>query len=504
MRLYRPKKTLFAKFIILLFIVFAFFSLSGCQSFYAPKEPDEMWNPPDSAKKTNINDPVWKSIRGQEILPSEPLDLVELIDIALENNPSTRQTWADAKAAQAELKQAQSDLYPSLTITGEIERQRILSTQAANKKNQLQYGAAGKITYLLLDFGGRGADIGEAYQALLAANFQFNQKIQDLLLDVEKAYFELNSAISGLEAAKADIKASTEALDLAKNKFEVGLNSELDFLQERSNYDDSLYNLEEAKSELESAKANLAQVLGFPADAQFEIAQPTQEIPEQIDEEYISQLIDEALENRQDIASLRANLKAKKEAVKSANSDLWPSVSIEGNAGRDKLKYYDSDASSGTNDDYSVAAVATWDAFDGFDNLNKKRQAQAEFESARQKLISAELDASAQVWSKFFVYKASIEQFTSSKTFFNSSEVAYQLAQESYKVGLKSILDLLNAESNLSSAQSKLIASEKDLFIALADLAHSTGTLYVRKNKIDLSENTEYPTLIEKFLGGPK
>jgi len=58
----------------------------------------------------------------------------------------------------------------------------------------------------------------------------------------------------------------------------------------------------------------------------------------------------------------------------------------------------------------------------------------------------------------------------------DTSKSAYDLALESYKAGLKSILDLLDAESKLSDARSKLIQSKKDVFVALANLAHATGS----------------------------
>jgi len=54
---------------------------------------------------------------------------------------------------------------------------------------------------------------------------------------------------------------------------------------------------------------------------------------------------------------------------------------------------------------------------------------------------------------------------------------SHDLALEGYSEGLKSMLDLLQAQSSLSDARAKLIDSEKGLFIAVAELAHATGTL---------------------------
>ena len=460
--------------------LFAVLAGTGCRTLKAPSKPSEEWTPPEWEKTSRAPDAVWDSIREQKIDTSKPLALVELIDVALANNPSTRQAWKKAKAEEAVEKQAQSKWYPQAKVSADFAKDRKVASRRVDKLNDINYGPSGEATFMLLDFGGRSALVRKAAQTLLAANFQFNQSIQDLLLNVEKAYYGLHSSQANLEAAESDVEDARAALTAARQRFRVGLVSKLDELQAESNYDDALYSLEEAKGDLKTAEATLAQTLGLPADAGLEIIPPSKEMPTDVTKEDVSRFIEEGLKKKPDIAAARADLRAKEAAVTVAGSDLWPTLNLKGTAGRTWFKYY-SDPKGYANDYAYMGQVSVdWDIFDGFYNYARMRQARAEAEAEREKLKQAELGASADVWIKYYAFRTAVQKLTYSKAFLDTAKSSHELAMEGYNVGLKSILDLLEAQSQLSEARSKLIRSEKDLFVAFADLAHATGSLHVR------------------------
>jgi len=104
----------FAPYITLVFLVSMVFSGAGCRTLKAPSKPFEIWTPPDWERTSRTADSVWTSIRGQRIDASEPLALIDLIEIAIRNNPVTRRAWEQARAGEAEQKQAESKLYPQV------------------------------------------------------------------------------------------------------------------------------------------------------------------------------------------------------------------------------------------------------------------------------------------------------------------------------------------------------------------------------------------------------
>ncbi len=473
------------KLLVSLSAALLFFSISGCQTTRAPKTPYQSWTPSAKEDISLQDDPVRDSIAAQEVETQRPLALVELINIALANNPQTRQAWEDARQYEAIEGQAQSRWYPQVTLSGDASKHKVTASQEVNDVNRLVYGPEIQLTYLLLDFGGRTAAVEEAMNMLLAANYQFNQSFQDLLLNVSEAYYSLYSSYSRQEAAEADVEDSQKVLEKAQQKYEVGLGSKLDLLQEQSNYDDAMYNLEQAKGEVKTAAGNLAEALGLSADTPISIASPAKEVPTDISEENVSALIAEALKRKPRIAAMRATLKAKEAAVTVANSELWPILSVSGSADKNWYHsyagdyYYESGDAQGDDYGYKGYLAVQWNIFDGFYNLNKKREAQAQRDAQRELLAQEELAAGTEVWNQYYNFRTAKEKLAYSKAFLENAQGAYELALEGYNNGLKSMVDLLQAQSQLSSARSKLIQTQKDLFFALAELAHATGSIYL-------------------------
>lgn len=481
----------YSRYMFFAILVSFIIAITGCRTVSAPSDPTGEWIPPQWEQSAQSNDPVWNSIREQQIDTTEPLTLTDLINVALINNPSTRQSWEDALAASAGVKQAQSLWYPQAKVSvdvnrikSDLNRIQVPTSEATGDIDDLTINPGAQLTFLLLDFGGRSATIEEAVQILIAANYQFNQALQDLLLNVETAYYDLYSAEAEVNAAEADVEDAFTSLDAAKKRLDSGLGTRLDVLQAQSNYDESLYSLEEAKGAVKTAHAMLAQTLGLPADTDFKIAEPSGELPTDLTEENITSLINTALKDRSDIAALRASFRAQEAAVKVANSSLWPSVSLGASADWYRYHYYDSDIDDEDAHQYAGFVNVTWDIFDGFYNLSIKRAAQAELASQHAQLIEAEIAASADVWTSYYNYRTAIQKLFFGEAFFLSSEESYELAIKSYNSGLNNILDVFQAQSNLSSARSNLIQSRKDIFVAIANLAYATGTLY----KIDMEK----------------
>lgn len=426
-------------------------------------------------------DPAWASIRKQHLDIRKPLALADLIDTALSNNPNTRGSWENTRLAIAEHKQAQSELYPQINFSADVTRERTIANQPISSFNDLHVGPTLQITYLLLDFGGRGARIEEAAQRINSANAQYNQSLQDLILNVEKAYYNLYSSKSNLEAALDDVKNTKADFQASQDRLSAGLAVKLDVLQAQSDYEDALYSLEDAKGQVQTAQGELARLLGYPADTKFEIAMPTKELPTNVTEIEVSEFIDEAIKRRPDIASMRAELSAKKAAVKAAASDLWPTLDLGGSVDTNRYKYYGNKKSQPYDYGWEGYGAINWDVFDGFYNFYKRRAAQREVDMGYQKLIDAELAASADVWIRYYDFNTAVQKLKFSESFLETSRNSYALALESYKAGLKDILDLLRSQSKLSQARSRYIQSKEDCFVTLAELAHSTGSLTTKK-----------------------
>jgi outer membrane protein len=449
--------------------------LTGCMSAPRPVDSSTPWTPPEDAKKT---DQVWKEMREQKRDFSKPLTLSELTDLALQSNPATRRSWHDARAAAAQVEQARGYFMPTIVGTAEATRQQISADPEEFDQKFTRYGPGLQVNYLILNVGGgRQAAVEAALQIVYAQDFLFNKSIQDVLLAVETAYYNVISAHANMEALEASVKDAKMSLETAQERKNAGVGTELEVLQARASYDQSLYNLAGAKGQYKIARASLAQAVGVPADSSIEVVAPTVEVPHEIALEDMQVFIDESLQRRPDIASLRATLAARQAAIRVAGSPLWPSLYFNGGINRN---YYSSQSGKDLQDDdwsYLAGLSLQWTLFDGLQTINARRAAVEQAESAREQLKQAELAASSDVWTRYYLYDTALQRYKFSLAFLNSASASYELALSSYKAGLNSILDLLNAETQLAQARSQQVAARQEAFIALANLAYATGLL---------------------------
>src|SRR5207245_422348 len=91
-----------------------------------------------------------------------------------------------------------------------------------------------QLTWLLLDLGGRSADVEEADRLLQAANLNHGAAIQDLLLLVEQGYFQYQGAKALLTAAQASVKEAQTAYQAAEERRRAGVATIADVLQAKT------------------------------------------------------------------------------------------------------------------------------------------------------------------------------------------------------------------------------------------------------------------------------
>jgi outer membrane protein len=452
---------------------------AGCVSL--PTAPESGQQPWRSQEGQPAKEPEggWREGRAAPWAADARVALADLIDQALLANPSLGQSWAAARQAEAEMRQAQSPYYPTATVEGRAGLTRSDANSLGREIETTTLTPQGSLAWELLDAGGRRAGLQGAAQRLVAANYEFNQALQDVLLEVQTAYYALHSAQAGMQAAQDNFGAAVKTLEAASSKLEAGLGIELDVLRARTDYEQAQYDLEEARATIFSARGRLAQAVGLPADVPMEIEPPQTAMPteEEWPEDRVGNLMDEALARRSDVAAIRARVAAAERAVRVASSSLWPKLVAGAQADQTSSEYDAAELEDGDTTTYGGYVALTWTVFDGFLARNEQRAAQAALDAARQAARAAELSAGQDVWNRFYGLRSAIKKFGFAGAALETSEKAYQQADDSYKSGLKDIVYVLDAQSALSSARSLYVAAENEVYVAYVNLIHALGSL---------------------------
>ena len=123
--------------------------------------------------------------------PAHIYTLSELIDLAEQNNPATREAWAFAKGRATQLGISRSDLYPTLVAgaLGATSKDGVLINENFVLQSVGGYDLAFSLSYTLLDFGERRGHIDESRAHLLDANFRFNQVHLEIVSRVLQLFF---------------------------------------------------------------------------------------------------------------------------------------------------------------------------------------------------------------------------------------------------------------------------------------------------------------------------
>jgi outer membrane protein len=455
----------------------------GCASVLpgaAPAEPPATvspspfapWTPPPGAAPPP-SPPKPAQIPEELRTHAASLSLAEVVDVALRNSPQTREAWWRARAAAAEIDLRRASLYPEIDLQAELLNARQALTGGVGAVTASTLGPAATLNYLLFDFGGRRADVESARQALFAADFLHNQAIQDVVLQVERSYYQYQGTKALLLAGQTSLKEAQTNFQAADERRRAGVATITDVLQTRTALAQAQLDVESLDGQLQAVRGGLAATLGLPVNLPYDVAPLPSEIAPRQTGEAVEALIDRALAGRPDVESARAQALAAASDVARNRADLLPKVSLQGSLGHP----YFGGAFTSPGAVYSGALLLNFPLFDGGNRASRVRQSQADLEAARSHVEGLEQQASVQVWTDYAAVRTAAQRIETSRTLLSSAEQSEQATSERYRAGVGSILDLLTAQSTLASARAQEVQARADWLQSLAQLAHDTGTL---------------------------
>jgi len=397
---------------------------------------------------------------------AETLTLAKAIDVALTNNPQTRTTYLQARAAEAALGSARSAYLPEIDINATAGRTRT-STQSATTS----FTPSVALSYLLFDFGGREAEVEQARQTVIAANLFHDQAIQDVILQTEQAYYDYLDAKALLAAQEATVRERRTSLDAAEARHNAGVATIADVLQARTAYSQAELNRESIEGQLHTIEGRISTVLGSPVTTHYELGDLPLDIPAKHVAEQVEELITRATTGRPDLAAVRAEAERASARVQQVRAEGLPSFVINSSAGR-------TIASGGRNfTPYSAVVAMRFPVFTGFRNTYDVREARIEADLAKENVRSLEQQVGLQVWTSYYSLQTATQRLTTARDLLASAQQSADVARDRYKSGVGNILDVLTAESALESARAQEVQARADWFLAVAQLAHDTGTL---------------------------
>jgi outer membrane protein len=484
----------FSKMVLSVVSIFAVLSsVPSCGSLDLNPDPEvapspdftRIWSPSHSISAANEAAPKLSELRTIDENKRPPqlnpggYDLPALVDLALGTNPQTRRAWYAAQAADAELGQSQAANYPKVSFDGEGGYLKLpiqFPGQTLVVRNEAFLPQI-KASYDLLDFGRTRAAEHGAREQLIAANFAFNRAIQDVVFNVEKAYYVLSAAKASVSAAEANLALAHTSLAAIQERHQMGLATRPQILLAQQVAAQAVYDLENAKSMVHDAESVLYETIGVAPDVPINVQNvDLQNVPPNLSDD-VQTFIADALKKRPDIAAQIAAIRASDAAIAGAKSEFYPEIGVSGNYGQIIWSYTVNGGHTQNLNQPFYGALLTlrWDLFTGFDRYYGVRKATAERDLARTELKSLELEVVGTVWRAYYDFLSARKKYDASEALLVASQESYTSNLESHKHGLATITDLISAEHDLMAARYTLVESRADFWVSASVLVHAVG-----------------------------
>ena len=410
--------------------------------------------------------------------------LAELAATALEANPATRESWQRARAAAAREQKALAAYGPNIGIEAggdyfEVPGLAFGYGSNAPPDREFRFTPQVYASWLLLDFGRRDADTDRARAELASANMSHDRTIQRVVVEVQRAYFKLESALGLRTAAEQDVVAARSVLKATEAKLKLGLATRPDTLIARQAFAQTLYKLEKRRADVFVAEGELRTRTGFPATVAIPIDMAAEsDLPPMLTMG-IDGIIDQALASRPDLASAVLDLRAREAEVRRAQAEYLPEVVTRGTAGYGLLNYevtgFDIQG-NGWGFDGQIFLGGKWLLYDNGARDAALFEAGANRAASAARLAQSRLNAADEVWRAYYTLQSDRAQYDAAKALLVSAIDTFDAVKRAYELGLSTLPELLESEHDLFQARSLRIETRSDLLCSSANLIYASGS----------------------------
>ena len=402
---------------------------------------------------------------------TQAMTLIQLTDLALRRNPRTRLGWAAIRASEAGVELARAGYWPQIdaALTGQRYRALNFSGQPANI--QTRYGASVSLSYLLWDFGARSGTLDQGKFELASARLSQDQIVQDVILQVEQAYYQVLGLQAVVEVNRQSLQDARTNLSAAQDRRASGLATVGDVYKAGAALSGSRLALQQAEGQLASARGALATAIGESPDTSLTLAawddRPAHEMPAQ----NVESLMEDARNARPELLAAKAQEQAAAAKLAATRGSGMPTLNFDANAGRTRVR------DVGDSSQFSTQLTLNIPLFAGFGDRAAIHQAEAQLDSARANNDDLRSQVELQVWQAYQNLRTAAATLDSSAAQLKSAALAADVSNARYKSGLETILDVLSTQTTLANARVQQVQARLDWAAARTALGHAVGGL---------------------------
>lgn len=410
--------------------------------------------------------------------PSVKLTLKDAEALAIKNHPQVLAAQSEVSVAGEQVTEARAAYYPDVTadLTGSQgnDLSRVGAGELAASRLFNRFGQGVVFSQLITDAGRTPNLVASSRLQAQASTQSYQATRYDVLLQVNRAYFDALHAQSVIRVVEETVAARQLLLDQVSALAKANLKSQLDVSFAAVNVSEAKLLLLRAQDTVQGSVAELARSLGSDQPGNYQLVdEPLPPSPPASPGELVAQ----AIGNRPELASLRYARDAAYKFAEAEKDLSRPTVNMVGVAGF--LPWINQTSPTQLiPKEYEGAAVnIEIPVFTGHLFSARREAARYRVTGADQRLRDEQERVVRDVRVAWASAMTAFQRIDVTAQFLSQAALALNLAQGRYNLGLSSIVELTLAQLNVTQAAIENLSAKYDYQTQYAVLQYDIGLL---------------------------
>ncbi|MGB5529464.1 MAG: TolC family protein [Ignavibacteriaceae bacterium] len=435
---------------------------------------------------------LFISLVSASIIAQEKLTLDKAIGIALHKNSTLLKSSSQIEGYESGVQAAYGNFLPTLGASAgwqwsktdqqgffvdQVTGQVIEGGQSIQRRS---YNIGLGSNWTLFDGLSNFASLSQSQNDLESAQYYLERIKQDIVFQTMSLYYDIVYTEQLLKVKKDDLKWNEKNLETIRERNRLGAATLADVYQQEVAKGNAELELIRTDNNLQTAKKDLLFYLGIDVLEEFEFADSLTVNEEKIlntdlikDYENITELVDQALNQRFDYKSALLNLESARSGVTIAESGHWPSL----NANGDYSWFGNSIDEVDKNKNLQFGLSLNLPIFLGWSVSNRVQLAEVQSKISGIELSDLERDIKRQIKTNYLNLQAAQKGLVVSENNISAARENLKIEEEKYALGSGKLLDVLIVNSRYTNALTDLLNSQFAYIVYSQQLKYNLGVL---------------------------
>jgi outer membrane protein len=392
--------------------------------------------------------------------------------VTKEGVPLARAQLLPHLSANLSLQQTNGNQGTFRTAGGQVEE----TPSAGHSRSR---NASVTLTQTILDFS-KYANLSAANSQADSADAQYQAALQNLIVRVSTAYFNVLTAQDAVKYNKANVKSLKRQFNQANQRFKVGLSAITDVQDAKAHYDSARAQLIDAQNAYNDAREALTQITGQPVDHLEVLTNKLPMAPPSPNR--LVTWVDQARTNNPNILAQQFNVDAAGHSITAARDARLPTI--------DGSLSYGKGAVWSQNGPYrrepgnaTIGLTLSVPLFTGGAMRAQVKQSIYQRDNAQSALVQQRRQVVRNTRNHFRSVISGITQVDAAKQAVVAAQSALDASQAGFLVGTQTITQVLIAQGTLLSSQQQYSQARHQFILNKLLLEQDAGAINVKDLK---------------------